>query len=304
MVADMRPFTLYSCTASLAALTFLSGCTEALVDPPAPPEAGEPFLRGDGIRAPVSHGQIGPEAFSSATLIDFETAPDGLIGDAYADLGVTVVDMSGGAGPIDTGTGEGPSRAACNFDFADLSGFPPAELRFEPPVTRAGFHITTNDEDDTTITAYLDGTPVGSELFDTGGTGAGGSFAGVEFGDPFDRLVLDPAKVVTGAVCIDNLHFVADDDSEAVEDPLAHLMERIEELEAQGFLNHGQANSLTRQLARASALADDGRTRAALEVVDAFAHHVLGLADDGVLDPSTGEELVTLATLLKESISA
>lgn len=156
--------------------------------------------------SPAQATQIGSGDFTNPITINFNDAPNALIDGFYSSLGVTFVNMSGG-NIYDTGTGEGYSESACNF--FDSPGFPPGELRFSPPSTRAGFFITTNPGDDTAITAFLAGSPVGSETFITSGSGGGGSFAGVEFGSPFDRLVIDPADNTNGAFCIDNLMFEA-----------------------------------------------------------------------------------------------
>ena len=157
--------------------------------------------------------QIGPGAFTVPTIIDFEDAPAGPIGGFYSALGVTMVDLDGGI-TEDAGTGNGSSKTACNFGSFP---HPPGELLFSPPVERAGFFIITNNGDDTTVTAFLGGSPVGSETFVTG---LSGSFAGVEFGSPFDRLVIDPADNVNGAFCIDDLRFerTAGDDDDSDDD--------------------------------------------------------------------------------------
>lgn len=159
-----------------------------------------------GALAPVPPARVGPDAFEGGALVDFETAPDGPVGDFYGDLGVTMVDIKSGR-IFDTGTGAGDSWVACNFPpFQRI--LPPGELLFDSPVRRVGFFVTTNDGDDVTVTAYLGDVPVGSELFDTGGGGLGGSFAGVEFAEPFDRVVIDPADNTNSFFCIDDLRFV------------------------------------------------------------------------------------------------
>jgi hypothetical protein len=48
---------------------------------------------------------------------------------------------------------------------------------------------------------------VGSEFFDTGGGGHGGSFAGVEFASGFDRIVFDTTSAENGALLIDDFRF-------------------------------------------------------------------------------------------------
>ena len=153
---------------------------------------------------PTSAARVGLDAFEGAVLIDFETAPDP-VGSYYADLGVTMVNLNGQR-IFDTGTGVGDSWAACNYPPLQRP-LPSGELRFAEPVQRVGFFITTHDPDDVTVTAYLGETIVGSELFDTGGAGYGGSFAGIEFAAAFDRVVIDPADNVNSFFCIDDLRF-------------------------------------------------------------------------------------------------
>jgi len=158
-----------------------------------------------GTLAPVTATQLGVDAFQGATIVDFEVAPDAPVGGFYANLGVTMVNLNGGRF-FDTGSGAGDSRVACNYPPLRRV-LPAGELLFDAPMQRVGFYITTNPTDDVTVTAYLDGAVVGSELFDTGGSGAGGSFAGVEFAAPFDRVVIDPANNTNSFFCIDDLRF-------------------------------------------------------------------------------------------------
>lgn len=282
----------------------LAGCSESPAGLPTEAEARAPFGPSGEVRAPVYLSQIGPEAFSSSTVIDFETGPEALIEDFYGDLGVTMADLAIPAGTYDTGTGEGKSRVACNFDFAgELSGVPPGELRFDPAVARAGFHVTTEEPDDVTVTAYLEGTPVGAELFDTGGGGFGGSFAGVEFDSPFDRLVIDAENELVGAFCIDNLRFEAPEATEGPEtvaEALSDLRTLIGELRDEGVLARGQANALARRLEVAQRLMARGNVRAALNVLDAFVHHARALAAEGVLAPAQADDLIALATTAQE----
>lgn len=159
------------------------------------------------IVKPAYADQLSPGDFTDdATLINFNDAPDGPIEDTYFHDGVTFVDMYGGT-KSDTGTGTS-NPAACNFPSDGSGSFPPGELLFDPPVVRAGFFITTIDSDDTFVAAFfMGGIQLGSETIDTGGGFAGGSFAGVEFGSPFDRLLIDPADTALGAFCMDDLRF-------------------------------------------------------------------------------------------------
>jgi hypothetical protein len=130
----------------------------------------------------------------------------------------------------DTGTGNGRSRAACNFlgappgpprgpppgytpgpppGYIPPPSPPPGELIFDRPVDRVGFYITSDNGATTTVTAYLDEVSVGSESYATSGQGATGSFIGVEFAGSFDRLVILSEATVAyrGGFCIDDLRF-------------------------------------------------------------------------------------------------
>jgi len=163
-----------------------------------------------GTVGTANAGVIGIGDFVSPTIIDFEDAPDGLIGSFYA--GLTFVGIQGGSF-FDTGTGGGVSEVASNFAPCGLTGCPPpylpGEIHWDTPITRAGFYITTNGPDDTTITALfmMGNVLVGSHVFDTGGEGGGGSFVGIEFLGGFDKIVIDPADVTNGAFAIDLLHY-------------------------------------------------------------------------------------------------
>lgn len=144
---------------------------------------------------------IGSANFTSPTMIDFETAPNALIGSFYSGLGITFTNIEGGN---TYSTGATPaSRTGTNF----TSGFANGELLFSSTMTRFGVDITTNNGDDTQIYAYLGSTLVGSEFFNTFGAGSNGSFAGVEFLSGFDRIVIDTFGPVNGAFGIDNLRF-------------------------------------------------------------------------------------------------
>jgi hypothetical protein len=203
------------------------------------------ILGGALVAVGVAHAaKIGPGDFDNPKLINFENAPNGPIGGFYSALGVSFVNL--GAGPtFNTGTGNGPSRVACNFVGVPPPippppppptgtpspkptlppgtpplpptlppGTPPpppklpaSELLFNPAVSRAGFYITSDNSATTTVTAYKGGSQVGSDAFATGGQGTGGSFIGVEFPSTFDRLVISVQSSLSGAFCIDDLRF-------------------------------------------------------------------------------------------------
>jgi hypothetical protein len=211
------------------------------------------ILGGALIAVGVAHAdKIGPGDFDNPTLINFENAPSGPIGGFYSALGVSFVNLGGG--PIfNTGTGNGPSKVVCNFVGVPPSGpppgytpgpppgytpgpppgytpgpppgytpgppppRPPSELLFNSDVDRAGFYITSDNQATTTVTAYYEGSQVGSEVYATGGQGASGSFIGVEFSSEFDRLVVLVQATVGygGGFCIDDLRF----EGEGIEPP-------------------------------------------------------------------------------------
>ena len=148
-----------------------------------------------GIIYPANATIIGIGDFDAPSIIDFNDAPDGLIGSYYAGL---EINLSGGI-ESDTGTGSGDSPTAANFstDPDYPSGWPAGEITWDSAITRVGFFITTNDPDDTTLTASFisSGATVGSYFFDTGGRGDTGSFVGIEFLAGFDHIVIDPADI-------------------------------------------------------------------------------------------------------------
>ena len=125
----------------------------------------------------ASADSIGPDAFISPTLIDFESAPDGRIDGRYSGLGVTFSELFGG-GFADVGTGSGVTGVATNFPVfvgCPAAGCPDANARFSSLNTRVGFYVFTNPADDLTIFAYRGTSLVGSEFFRTSGAGYGGS---------------------------------------------------------------------------------------------------------------------------------
>lgn len=153
---------------------------------------------------PASAAIVGTGAFSSPTLIDFNGAPNGLIGNFYSGLGVSFAHLDGGQS-YNTGTGGGSSLTATNFSTEP--GFPNGEATFSSLITRVGFYITTNGDDNTTVYVYNGATLVGSETFDTFGAGSGGSFAGIEFLSGFDRIVIDTFGPINGAFALDDFRF-------------------------------------------------------------------------------------------------
>jgi len=146
---------------------------------------------------------IGFNDFDNPTIIDFNDAPSGPIGTYYDSLEFT--NLSGG-NSFDTGTGSGVSPTAANFP-PFLSVYDVGEITWGSAITRVGFFITTNEIDDTILTASLGGNIVGSHSFDTGGDGASGSFVGIEFLAGFDHLVIDPAANFNAAFAIDDLRY-------------------------------------------------------------------------------------------------
>ena len=159
---------------------------------------------------PTAAAVIGPGGFDSPTLLNFNDAPNAAIGGFYSDL--TFSNLFGGS-LFNTGTGGGVSEVASNFCLGSCIGtvtpapYSPGTISFAAPVTRAGFYITTNPADDTTVSAFLGAVLVGSHLFDTAGAGTGGSFAGIEFLSGFDRIVISSAVVTNGAFSIDDFRY-------------------------------------------------------------------------------------------------
>jgi hypothetical protein len=68
----------------------------------------------------TSADPIGPDAFISPTLINFESAPDGRIDGRYSSLGVTFSELFGG-GFADVGTGSGVTGVATNFPVSSVA---------------------------------------------------------------------------------------------------------------------------------------------------------------------------------------
>jgi hypothetical protein len=157
-----------------------------------------------GVAGVASATIIGVGDFMSPTIIDFETAPTGLIGSFYAGQGVTFAHLDGGW-TYSTGTGGGDSLTATNF-YSE-AGYPNGEAIFSSPINKVGFYIRTWESDDTEVFAYFGSTLVGSEFFDTTRSGMGGSFAGLSFTSEFDRIVIATQHNYSGVFAIDDFRF-------------------------------------------------------------------------------------------------
>lgn len=162
-----------------------------------------------GFAASANASVVTLASFVAPTVIDFNDGnpANTQIGAAYAVQGVSSTTLCGGQ-TFKTGA-PAASEVASNFfgPGCDNEPYGPKEINFGSTMVRVGFDITTNDSDDTTITAYLGASLVGSELFDTFGAGGGGSFAGIEFLGGFDRIVISSLQATNGAFSIDNLRF-------------------------------------------------------------------------------------------------
>ncbi|HEX8609971.1 MAG TPA: PEP-CTERM sorting domain-containing protein [Telluria sp.] len=147
-------------------------------------------------------GVIGADGFTAPTLIDFEDAVAGPIGNQYAPLGVSFTNFNL---DIYATSAAPPSKVALKF----IDGAPATDgiITFSSVMTRLGADVSTNPEDDTFVDAYLGNTLVGSSFFDTLGDGETGSFIGIEFLSGFDRVVFRTIPVVNGALALDNLRF-------------------------------------------------------------------------------------------------
>lgn len=158
---------------------------------------------------PAQAAVLSLAGFVNPTIIDFNDGnpANTQIGNTYAVQGVAFTNLCGGQ-TFKTGPAAG-SEVASNFFAPGCSSQPygPATISFGSTMTRVGFDITTNASDDTTVTAWLGNTLVGSEFFDTFGGGSDGSFAGVEFTGGFDRIEISAAPITNGAFSIDNLRF-------------------------------------------------------------------------------------------------
>lgn len=152
---------------------------------------------------------IGIGAFISPTVIDFNDGnpANTQLGATYAGQGVASSTLCGGQ-TFKTGA-PAASEVASNFFGAGCDNGPygAKEIVFGSAMVRVGFDITTNPTDDTTISAFLGNVLVGSEFFDTFGSGTDGSFTGIEFLSGFDRIVISALQINNGAFSIDNLRF-------------------------------------------------------------------------------------------------
>lgn len=166
---------------------------------------------------PAQAAVISLADFINPTVIDFNDGnpANTQIGNTYAVQGVAFTNLCGGQ-TYKTGPAAG-SEVASNFYSPGCGpAYGPRTVTFGSTMTRVGFDITTNATDDTTVTAWLGNTLVGSEFFDTYGGGTDGSFAGVEFTGGFDRIEISAATNTNGAFSIDNLRFEA---TQAVPEP-------------------------------------------------------------------------------------
>lgn len=145
---------------------------------------------------------IGSGGFTAPTLIDFENAVAGPIGNQYGALGVGFTNFNL---DVYATSPAPPSQVALKYvdGTPDIDGI----ITFASVMTRLGADVSTNPEDDTFVDAYLGNTLVGSTFFDTGGDGADGSFIGIEFLSGFDRVVFRTIPVINGAFALDNLRF-------------------------------------------------------------------------------------------------
>jgi hypothetical protein len=157
---------------------------------------------GVALAGTAQAGVIGVGGFTAPTLINFEDAVAGPIGNQYAALGVTFTNFDL---DIYATSPAPPSKVA--LKYVEGSPFIDGVLTFSSVITRLGADLSTNPEDDTFLDAYLGNTLVGSHFFDTIGDGDAGSFVGIEFLSGFDRVVFRTIPVVNGALALDNLRF-------------------------------------------------------------------------------------------------
>ncbi len=152
---------------------------------------------------------IGPGAFSgNETVIDFESLAEAeQITTQFSALGVTFSgDLFGDTfNPLVFENTDPGNVIACNF--IDSTCGPPVgcsgswTVDFSPPVTRVGFDVITNGPDDTTLTIFRSNVQTGSITFDTS---LPDSFVGIEDSDGIDRVIVDAANIVNGAMSINN----------------------------------------------------------------------------------------------------
>jgi hypothetical protein len=171
-----------------------------------------------GTIYPAQATIIEVDDFETMTIIDFEDASSGLINDFYQEIlpeedrpeNPPMCSQLYGGFTYETGTGNGPSKTATNFFEPPFDGLPAGEITWRSPISRVGFYITTNSQDDqTTVAAYFGSGDnlVGFHTFSTFGGGTGGSFIGIEFLTGFDRIVIDPTNTSNGAFAMDDLMY-------------------------------------------------------------------------------------------------
>jgi hypothetical protein len=80
------------------------------------------------------------------------------------------------------------------------------------------------------------------------------------------------------------------------------MLDQVQALVADGTLNNGQWNALTVKLTHVQSKLDAGRTRVALNNLNAFTNQVLDLVEGGMLPQTTGESLLGAASALHQSL--
>jgi polyhydroxyalkanoate synthesis regulator phasin len=73
------------------------------------------------------------------------------------------------------------------------------------------------------------------------------------------------------------------------------LIDDVEDLVADGVLNHGQGNALISKLENIQDKIARGQINAAMNQLEAFINQVESLVDDGILTPEQGAELIAAA---------
>ena len=135
------------------------------------------------------------------TIITFDEVPINTpITTQFSGLGVTFSTEPGkqftaknsAFGVIWPVSGSGPP-VANNFQ----RGVTPVTAVFDPPVSRVGFDVYSNDPDFVQLQAFLNGVPVGAHVFDTQKTTA--TFVGLEVPGGFDTLVITAFGPTTGS---------------------------------------------------------------------------------------------------------
>lgn len=73
------------------------------------------------------------------------------------------------------------------------------------------------------------------------------------------------------------------------------IADQVQGLENDGSLNTGQARSLVNKLNVATAMLNDGKSRPAANLLEAFVEQVRAMIDGGVLTPAEGQPLIDAA---------